>query len=73
MVESCALDSISLDGYKILTPVGVHGTLGLITVNNDVFLCVVNGASRVAVVRPGETVQRISSVEFREHDNLPRL
>jgi endonuclease/exonuclease/phosphatase family metal-dependent hydrolase len=38
--------------------------LGLITVNSDVFLVVVNGASKVATVRPGETVQRIHSVGF---------
>lgn len=66
MVEFAASDSIELNGYRTLTPMGVQGTLGLITISDDVFLCVVSGAARVASVRPGETVQRISSVEFRE-------
>jgi hypothetical protein len=38
--------------------------LGLISVGGDVFLCVVTHASRVATVRPGETVERILSVQF---------
>jgi SacI homology domain/Endonuclease/Exonuclease/phosphatase family len=40
------------------------GTLGLITLNNDVFICMVTGSIEVANVRPGETVQKIYSVEF---------
>jgi hypothetical protein len=33
---------------------------------------VVTGATRVATVRPGETVQKIDTVEFRELDlSLP--
>ena len=68
MVEFAALDTIQLDRYRNLTSSGVQGTLGLITVSDDVFLCVVSGATRVASVRPGETVQRISSVEFCEWD-----
>ncbi|KAI9880671.1 MAG: inositol polyphosphate 5-phosphatase [Pleopsidium flavum] len=63
MVEFSALNTISLEDYRTLNP-SVQGTLGLITINNDVFLCVVSGASRVASVRPGESVQRISSVDF---------
>lgn len=42
----------------------VQGTLGLVTLNGDVFLCVVNGSRKVASVRPGETIQVILSVEF---------
>lgn len=42
----------------------VQGTLGLVTLNGDVFLCVVNSSRRVATVRPGETIQVIQSVEF---------
>lgn len=68
MVEFAASDTIGLDGFRTLTPSGVQGTLGLITISDDVFLCVVSGAARVANVRPGETVQRISSVEFCEWD-----
>ena len=64
MVEFAALSSADLGDYRNLCPVPVHGTLGLITINNDVFLCLVTGASKVAVVRPGETVEKIYAVEF---------
>ena len=63
MVEFSALDAINLTDYRPLSS-GVYGTLGLININADVFLCVVSGSVRVATVRPGETVQRILSVEF---------
>jgi hypothetical protein len=42
----------------------VYGTLGLINIKTDVFLCVITEALPVAAVRPGENVQRITSVEF---------
>jgi hypothetical protein len=56
---------LGLDEYRSLGFKEVFGTLGLITVNNDVFLCVVSSATKAAEVRPGETVQRINTVEFR--------
>jgi hypothetical protein len=62
MVEFAARNSLDLDGYRIVN--NAMGTLGLITLNNDVFLCAIISASQVASVRPGETVQRIHSVEF---------
>ncbi|PGH18755.1 hypothetical protein AJ79_00168 [Helicocarpus griseus UAMH5409] len=40
------------------------GTLGLIALGGDVFLCTIARASEVATVRPGETVQNIVSVQF---------
>lgn len=66
MVEFAALTTIEVDDYRTLTPSGVQGILGLITISDDVFLCVVSTGARVASVRPGETVQRILSVEFCE-------
>jgi len=66
MVEFAALETTEVDDYRTLTPSGVQGILGLITISDDVFLCVVSSGARVASVRPGETVQRISSVEFCE-------
>lgn len=51
--------------YKTVS-YSVHGTLGLISIDRDVFLCVVSGTTKVATVRPGETIQRILSVDFRE-------
>lgn len=64
MVEFSRIEEVDLSDYRSLHSVNVHGTLGLITVENNVFLVVVNGASKVATVRPGETVQRIHSVGF---------
>lgn len=64
MVEFSRVEEVDLSDYRGLHSVNVHGTLGLITVDNNVFLVVVNGASKVATVRPGETVQRIHSVGF---------
>jgi hypothetical protein len=64
MVEFSHIEEVDLSDYRGLHSVLAHGTLGLITVNGDVFLVVVNGASKVATVRPGETVQRIHSVGF---------
>lgn len=63
MVEFSAINEINLTDYRPLSS-GVYGTLGLININADVFLCVVSGSVRVATMRPGETVQRIISVEF---------
>lgn len=65
MVEFSDIRSTDLSDYRNFSTQPVHGTLGLITVNNDVFLCVVSAASRAAMVRPGETVQKILAVDFR--------
>ncbi|KAI9777652.1 MAG: inositol polyphosphate 5-phosphatase [Peltula sp. TS41687] len=78
MVEFSILNAVDLSDYRPLTPLPVEGTLGLITVDNDVFLCVVHGSTRVATVRPGETVQRVEGVEFYclnndSYDNIPGL
>lgn len=64
MVEFSTIDGVDLADYRSIRQFGVYGTLGLISINTDVFLCIIDGAARVATVRPGETVQRILSVEF---------
>ena len=69
MVEFAAVDTVDLSDYRSLSSLSVYGTLGLITVNNDVFLCVVSSATRAATVRPEETIQRINAVEFRMSKN----
>lgn len=66
MVEFSTVDEVDLSDYRALNSVNAHGTLGLITVDGNIFLVVVNGASKVATVRPGETIQRIHSVGFCE-------
>lgn len=63
IVEFSPWESQNMEGYRRLSST-VQGTLGLVTLNGDVFLCVVNGSRKVATVRPGETIQVILSVEF---------
>jgi hypothetical protein len=64
MVEFSTTRHGLLDDYRPLTPRPIYGTLGLISVGRDVFLCAITQASRVATVRPGETVERIEGVQF---------
>lgn len=64
MVEFTQITKKTLADYRPLTPRPIFGTLGLISVEGDVFLSVVTHATRVATLRPGETVERIASVAF---------
>ena len=64
IVEFGETSLINTEHFHTLTT--ARGTLGLITLNNDVFLCVVTGSEEVATVRPLETVQKIFAVEFCE-------
>lgn len=64
IVELASAASVDLSEYRTIS-YSVHGTLGLITVENDVFLCVVSGTTQAATVKPGETIQKILSVDFR--------
>ncbi|KAI1942334.1 Inositol-1,4,5-trisphosphate 5-phosphatase 1 [Ophidiomyces ophidiicola] len=41
-----------------------YGTLGLLTLNSDVFLCVIRNSTMVATPLPNETVRRIEDVDF---------
>lgn len=64
MVEFTPVTKKTLSEYRPLTARPIYGTLGLISVNRDVFLCVITHASRVSTLRPGETIERILAVEF---------
>lgn len=64
VVEFTTLKAMDLSGYRSLREPGIHGTLGLINIGADNFLCVISAAVRVATVRPDENVQKILSVEF---------
>ncbi|KAF7194949.1 Inositol-1,4,5-trisphosphate 5-phosphatase 1 [Pseudocercospora fuligena] len=64
IVEFSPWEGQDMTGYRTLSSMSIQGTLGMVTINGDVFLCVVNGSTRVATVRPGETIQKILSVEF---------
>ncbi|PQE08101.1 hypothetical protein CJF31_00008196 [Rutstroemia sp. NJR-2017a BVV2] len=74
MVEFADAKTVDLSDYRTLSPMPAYGTLGLITINGDIFLCVVTGTTRAATVRPWETVEKILAVEFHclnnaEYDN----
>ncbi|EXJ79081.1 hypothetical protein A1O3_08582 [Capronia epimyces CBS 606.96] len=62
MVEFGGRSSTDLSQFH--TVATAKGTLGLITLNNDVFICVITGSEIVATVRPGEVVHKIFAVEF---------
>ncbi|KAB8240151.1 SacI homology domain-containing protein [Aspergillus flavus] len=62
LVEFATLQSVDLRGYRALGD-GL-GTLGLITLGEEVFLCIVTACSDAAAVRPGETISKIDNVDF---------
>lgn len=64
IVEFSPWEGIDMRDYRSLPSLEIKGTLGLVTIGSDVFLCVVNNSKRVATVRPGESIQQILSVEF---------
>ncbi|KAG5747845.1 hypothetical protein H9Q70_009487 [Fusarium xylarioides] len=64
MVEFAPVSRHLLQDYRRLTHRPIYGTLGLITVNSEIFLSVITHATRAATLRPGETVERINGVAF---------
>ena len=70
MVKFSPLDNTDIDQYDNVRSIDVHGTLGLINIAEDIFLCVISGSVRVATVRPYETIQRITSVDFCQYISM---
>ncbi|CCH41078.1 hypothetical protein BN7_615 [Wickerhamomyces ciferrii] len=64
VIEFSSIDEINLQSYKKITNKEIHGFLGLIEVNNDSYLCAITGKHQVASPIPGETVNKIFSVDF---------
>jgi hypothetical protein len=64
VVEFSPVSTQTLTEYRPLMHRPVYGTLGLISVGRDVFLCVITHSARMATLRPGETVERIDDVQF---------
>ncbi|KLU83662.1 synaptojanin 2 [Magnaporthiopsis poae ATCC 64411] len=64
IVEFAPSNRKLLSEYRPLTPRPIYGTLGLLSIGRDVFICVITQATRVATLRPGETIERIAMVEF---------
>ena len=73
MVEFSAIEHIDLSEYRAIRSSGIHGTLGLINIDTDVFLCLITSALRVASLRPGENVLKILSVEFRRFPRFANI
>ena len=62
VVEFTHSSTLNPNDYR---PLGYgYGTLGLITLDGKIFVCIVTGYSQAATVRPGETISRINSVGF---------
>jgi len=73
IAQFCHIDDLSQQGWNQLGHAKIYGTLGLVSLNGDVFVCVVSDARKVADPRPGETIQRISAVEFRERNPIRQV
>ena len=65
IAEFGAAGAVDWDEYRPLGFRDIYGTLGLIAIGGDVFLCVVTSATQAAEIRRGEVVQKINTVEFR--------
>ncbi|ODQ68625.1 hypothetical protein NADFUDRAFT_4149, partial [Nadsonia fulvescens var. elongata DSM 6958] len=64
IVEFASRKSINFDSYHPISSLECYGFLGIINIDSDAFLCVITGKTQVASPRPGETINRIYSVEF---------
>ena len=70
MVDFSPTAGLDLRDFRSPTYQNIHGTLGLVSIGPDVYLCVVNGANRVASAYSGENIQQITSVEFCEFSEV---
>ncbi|KAG5517864.1 hypothetical protein PMAC_000318 [Pneumocystis sp. 'macacae'] len=64
IVKFCKWDDVDYSEYSLVTFKAVYGCIGLINIENNIFICLVTGYSQVAVIRSMETVNRIHDVEF---------
>lgn len=62
LVEFVGQSDVELGSYRKLGE--GYGTLGLITLGDEVFLSVVTARSKAATIRPGENISRIDNVDF---------
>jgi hypothetical protein len=67
--QKCAIELIDKDSfiaypYKQLSRSKPQGFLGLIEMNNDIFLCVITSKIHVAQPLPDEDINKIADVEF---------
>ncbi|CCG82087.1 Inositol-1,4,5-trisphosphate 5-phosphatase 1 [Taphrina deformans PYCC 5710] len=64
LAEFVSTGEFDISSYRLLKLQKIYGTLGLICLNDHVFVGVVSGCSQVAKLGNGATVQRIHAVEF---------
>lgn len=63
-VELSEGDTANLNGFRQLSGRSCHGCLGLIGIGRDIFICIITSSQKVATLKPGENVSRITGVEF---------
>ncbi|SMN18940.1 similar to Saccharomyces cerevisiae YOR109W INP53 Polyphosphatidylinositol phosphatase, dephosphorylates multiple phosphatidylinositols [Maudiozyma saulgeensis] len=66
---SCAIElvrkeSLTNQGFTRLTSSEISGFIGLIEIDKLIFIGTISGSTKVAAPIPGETVKKISSVDF---------
>lgn len=72
--QKCAIELIPKTSfvsqpYKQLSRTRPHGFLGLIEINDDVFLCVITSKIHAAQPLSGESINKIADVEFHSLTN----
>ncbi|QSL66603.1 hypothetical protein MERGE_000985 [Pneumocystis wakefieldiae] len=76
IAKFCKWDDIDYSQYFLATSKPIYGCMGLISIEDNVFICLITGYSQVASVRATETINRIHDVEFlcldSSWDNLSR-
>ena len=64
IVEFVPWDSADRSRFSVPSTARIHGCLGLINIEDDIFLCVVTIALKSGTLRPKESVSRIHAVQF---------
>lgn len=63
-IELVTKEQLKQQGFVKLNDTEIHGFLGLIEVNSLIFAALITGKAKVAAPIPGETVNKIYSVDF---------
>ncbi|KAG4301089.1 hypothetical protein PCK1_002788 [Pneumocystis canis] len=64
IAKFCKWNDIDYSEYSLITSKVVYGCMGLISIEDNIFICLITGYSQVATLRATETVNRIHDVEF---------
>lgn len=63
-IEFLPREDVDLKSYKVLNDREIHGFVGLIGVEGDMFICCITAARKVAAPVPNESVNKIMGVDF---------